>query len=67
MGDDTTRKVFWEGELDERQQAHIQFCRVYAQHYHHGAPGHLDMMLIAELAQRLDAALLELADLKAKP
>lgn len=64
MSDDTTRRVLWELELDDRMRMHLWFCRAYAQHYHHDAPGHMDMMLIEELATRLDVALLALADIQ---
>ena len=66
MGDDTTRRVVWELELDERMRKHLWWCRAYVQNYNHGAPGHLDMLLIDELATRLDAALLKIADLEAE-
>jgi hypothetical protein len=44
----------WMDVLDERQQQHVLFCRTYADHFKHGAPGHLDMLVIAALAELLD-------------
>jgi hypothetical protein len=44
----------WMTQLDERTQKQIQFARVYRAEFGHGAPGHLDMMTIAALAQLLD-------------
>lgn len=44
----------WMDVLDERQKQHIRFCRAYALNYGHGAPGHLDMILIAALSRLLD-------------
>ncbi len=45
---------FWSYDLDERTLKQINFCRDYARHYSHGAPDHLSMCTIAELAARLD-------------
>lgn len=45
----------WMGGLDERTNKHIAFARHYAASFAHGAPGHLDLMTIAKLAELLDA------------
>lgn len=39
--------------LDERTQRHVTFAVTYAKQFGHGAPGHLDLMTIATLAQLL--------------
>lgn len=44
----------WLAGLDERTNKHIAFARDYAQRFAHGAPGHLDLMTIAKLAELLD-------------
>lgn len=42
------------GEFDERQKSQINFSRLYAADYHHGADGHNNMMIIAKMADLLD-------------
>ena len=44
----------WMAQLDERTNKHIVFARNYAESYAHGAPGYLDLMTIAALANFLD-------------
>ena len=44
----------WMAALDERTNRHIVFARVYAREFAHGAPGHLDLMTTAKLADLLD-------------
>lgn len=44
----------WMALLDERTNKHIVFARTYAREFAHGAPGHLDLMTIAKLADMLD-------------
>lgn len=44
----------WSAQLDERTCKHIAYAREYAARFAHGAPGHLDLMTIAALAQLLD-------------
>lgn len=44
----------WMAQFDERTQKHIVYARAYAREFAHGAPGHLDLMTIAALAQLLD-------------
>lgn len=44
----------WSAQLDERTCKHIVYAREYAARFAHGAPGHLDLMTIAALAQLLD-------------
>ena len=46
----------WTDDLDGRTRVHIAYARVYASDYAHGAPGHLDLMTIAALAEMLDKA-----------
>jgi hypothetical protein len=46
----------WFEKFDERQQQEIRFSRLYAREYHHGANGHNDMMIIAKMAELLDAS-----------
>jgi hypothetical protein len=45
----------WTDALDERQQKELDFARLYATHYAHGTDGHSRLMLIARLAELLDA------------
>ena len=47
----------WQEALDQREHTHLRFCLEYADHFAHGAPGHLDLMLIAKLARLLDRPL----------
>lgn len=40
--------------FNDREARHIEFCRTYASEYAHGAPGHMDFMVIAGLAALLE-------------
>lgn len=44
----------WRSSLDDRMRTHVAFAEHYAQHFAHGAPGHLDLLTIAKLASLLD-------------
>jgi hypothetical protein len=44
----------WQARFDERANKQISFARVYAKEYHHGADGHNNMMIIAQMADLLD-------------
>ena len=44
----------WFSAFDERQQNQIRFARLYAVKFHHGADGHNNMMIIAQMADLLD-------------
>ena len=44
----------WRTNLDQRTATHVQFAQHYAANFNHGAPGHLDLLTIAQLAQLLD-------------
>jgi len=44
----------WMAVLDERTNKHIVYARTYAREFAHGAPGHLDLMTIAAMANLLD-------------
>lgn len=46
----------WFTSLDPRTQKHVEFARSYAADFNHGAPGHLDLLTIAQLADKLDEA-----------
>lgn len=47
----------WTAKLDPREQAQIAHARHYRQHFSHaGAPGHGQFLLLAKLADMLDAA-----------
>ena len=46
----------WTDQLDERQQKELALARTYARDFHHGTDGHSRLMLIARLAELLDAA-----------
>lgn len=46
----------WLASLDPRTQTHVAFARNYAANFNHGAPGHLDLLTIAQLADKLDEA-----------
>lgn len=57
MGDELSQPAQppqWMALLDERTNKHIAYAREYAARFAHGAPGHLDLMTIAALAQMLD-------------
>lgn len=56
----------WQALFDERQKQHILFCAGYARNFAHGAPGHLDMIVIALLLDCLVAAEQESAALQAQ-
>lgn len=45
----------WTDDLDPRQQKELDFARTYATQYAHGTDGHSRLMLIAKLAELLDA------------
>lgn len=49
--------------FNERELTHILFCRNYADHYAHGAPGNLDMLVVARLSNALKDASFELGEL----
>jgi hypothetical protein len=44
----------WTVGFDERQRKQIAFARVYARDYKHGADGHNNMVIIAQMADLLD-------------
>lgn len=48
------KKPHWLTQFDERQQKTIQFARLYAKDFGHGADGHNNMTVIAKLAALLD-------------
>jgi len=52
----TTPTIPWTDGLDPRQQQELDFARTYATKYAHGTDGHSRLMLIARLAELLDAA-----------
>lgn len=55
--DDKQQPQDWTALLKEqRTRDHVAYARHYADHFAHGAPGHLDLMTIAELARLLDKA-----------
>jgi hypothetical protein len=54
----------WRHIFDDRQQKHIRFCVNYEKDYAHGAPGHLDMLVIAKLTDCLVDAQTAIHDLE---
>lgn len=44
----------WIEGFEERERKQIRFALLYEMHFAHGAPGHLDMMVIAKLARYID-------------
>ena len=46
----------WTDYLDERQQKEVAFSRLYAKDFGHGTDGHNAKVIIAKLADLLDAA-----------
>jgi hypothetical protein len=46
----------WRDFFDERGKKQISFAAIYARDYHHGADGHNNMLIIAEMAKLLDTA-----------
>lgn len=51
-----TESQGWRAKLDDRARKHVAFAQHYADHFSHGAPGHLDLLTIAALANLLDEA-----------
>lgn len=56
----------WMAHLDERTRKHVDFARAYAQHFAHGAAGHIDLMTIARLSQLIEN-LIYRGDIAAEP
>jgi hypothetical protein len=46
----------WADRFDERMLKQIAFCKEYEARFNHGAPGHLDMLVISRLADCLVSA-----------
>ena len=46
----------WRLGLDARMRTHVEFAEHYTRTFAHGAPGHLDLLTIALLAELLDRA-----------
>lgn len=46
----------WLTHFDDRQRKQIEFSRLYAREFSHGATGHNDMLIIAKMAELLDGA-----------
>lgn len=46
--------VNWRDGLDPRMRKHVAFCQDYAANHNHGAPGHLDYLTIATLAEMIE-------------
>lgn len=44
----------WRGQLDQRQNREVDFCRLYLRDFAHGTDGHNAKIIIAKLAQLLD-------------
>lgn len=44
----------WRLLFTDRDQKHIAFCENYKEHFAHGAPGHIDYMLVAGMAKFID-------------
>lgn len=49
-------KFSWTDELNERQIKEVDFALVYDNSFNHGTAGHNRLLLIAKLAELLDAA-----------
>lgn len=47
--------INWRDLLDERQRKEVEFSEVYARDYHHGTDGHNGKLIIAKMAEMLDA------------
>jgi hypothetical protein len=47
-------ELSWAELLDERQRKHVQFALIYKRDFAHGAPGNLDLLTIAALAEIID-------------
>lgn len=56
MGGGTVDSMWRTMLLDERQQKEIKFAELYAQDFNHGTTGHNQLLLVARLAELLDAA-----------
>lgn len=48
-------RIDWLSLLDDRQRREIELSIVYARDFHHGTDGHNAKMIIAKLAEMLDA------------
>lgn len=59
MADWIERVTGRDGNETERLRKHVAFARNYQAEFGHGAPGHLDWVLIAKLADLLDATTTE--------
>lgn len=46
----------WRTQFDARQRTQIKLSQLYAADFHHGADGHNNMMIIAQMAAALDEA-----------
>lgn len=55
MDNEVTHDYSWMNLFDERQQKEINFCLVYAQSFAHGTDGHHAKMIIAKMADILNA------------
>lgn len=47
----------WRTHFTERQLKEIEFCRIYKEKFGHGTDGHNARLIIAEMAELLDAGL----------
>lgn len=63
----TENQMNWLDELDERQRKEIEFARMYAQQFGHGTDGHTRLLLLAKMADLLDAGYGKLVAVKPPP
>lgn len=54
----------WKSKFDERELKEIEFCRLYARDFAHGALGHNVMLIVAQMARMLDNYESEILGLK---
>lgn len=60
-------QMSWFDEFDERQRKEIDFATTYAQQYAHGTDGHHRLLIIAKMAELLDAGYGKLVAVKPPP
>lgn len=51
----TDGHINWRDLLDDRQQKQVEWSKLYEMDYHHGDDGHNAKLLIAKMADMLDA------------
>jgi hypothetical protein len=61
---DENKTPFWQTYFNERQLKEIDFCRMYATDFGHGATNHNVMLIVSQMAELLDRAVLPFPEQK---